>query len=359
MVGDGDTGTMPRPGDVQQTMSTKPVNPSNPITDPSSRAFAGMLTGTFGRRRMLLAALAVPGLGAVLAACGDNTQGAGANPTTPTPDPTPETSVPDTSVPDTSVPDTSTDITYGIVHPTGADEVVVRLGLYGGLVPFGMAFQNVPSVLIAGDGRVYTPGITTAVFPGALLPAINVRTIDEAGIQRVLALAADTGLLQPPPDYSADLNIADAPVTQLILNANGSTFTHEAYALGLQDPAETKDRNVLNGVVIQINDLEQLVGAEHLGQDAPLEPEAYRFQARPLTVEELDGYTDPVPTVVSWPDSIGVTLAGATNCAVVPATAVATVFTEATERTFFSDGDGEAATVYQVTAAALLPGDAC
>ena len=344
-------------------MSTKPVNPSNPISDPSTRAFAGMLTGTFGRRRMLLAALAVPGLGAVLAACGDNTQGAGANPTTPTPDTTPETSVPDTSpdtsVADASVPDTSTDITSGIVHPTGADEVVVRLGLYGGLVPFGMAFQNVPSVLIAGDGRVYTSGITTAVFPGALLPAINVRTIDEAGIQRVLALAADTGLLQPPPDYSADLLVADAPVTQLVLHANGSTFTHEAYALGLQDPAETKARNVLNGFVIQVNDLIQLVGAEHLGEDAPLEPKAYRFQARPLTVEELDGYTDPVPTVVSWPDSIGVTLAGAANCVAVPATTVGTLFTEATERTFFSEGDGEAATVYQVTAAALLPGDAC
>ena len=329
-------------------MSTNPVNPSATVA------------GTFGRRRLLVAALAVPGLSAVLAACGDDTQGAGANPTTTAPDTTaPDTTAPDTTGPDTTTPGTGTNITYGIVHPTAADEVVVRLGYFGGLVPFGMAFENVPSVLISGDGRVYTPGVTTAIFPGPLLPAINVRTIDEAGIQRVLALAADAALLQPPPEYSADLNIADAPVTQLILNANGSTFTHEAYALGLQDPAETKARNVLNGVVIQINDLEQLVGTEHLGEDAPLEPETYRFQARPLTVEELGGYTDPVPAVVPWPDSIGVALADAEMCAEVPATAVGTLFADANERTFFSEGDGETATVYQVTAAALLPGDRC
>jgi hypothetical protein len=334
---------MPRSDDVQQTMSTNPLTPS----------------AVFGRRRLLVAALALPGLAAVLAACGDDTQGSGAKPTT-TPD-TPDTTTPDTT-PDTTTPDTTTPDTgggAGIAHPTAADEIVVRLGDFGGLVPFGVAFENVPSVLIAGDGRVYTPGVTTAIFPGPLLPAINVRTIDEAGIQRVLALAADAGLLQTPPDYSADLNIADAAVTQLILNANGSTFTHEAYALGLQDPAETKARNVLNGVVIQIRDLEQYIGAEHLGADAPLEPEAYRIQARPLTVEELDSFTDPVPTVVPWPDSIGVSLAGADTCVVVPAAAVGTLFADANERTFFSEGDGETATVYQVTAVAKLPGDAC
>lgn len=290
----------------------------------------------------------MPAIAAVLAACGDDTQGSGANPGTTTP----STTTPGSETPNT-VP------AGAIMHPTSADEVIVRLGYVGGLVPPDVAFANLPALLVAGDGRVYTPGVTPAIFPGPLVPAINVRTIDEAGIQRILSVAAEANLLEVPPDYSADLNVADAPVTRLILGGGGGTFIHEAYALGLQDPAETKARNVLNGVVIQLGDLEQLVGMAHLGPDAPLAPEAYRLRATPLTIEELDSYTDPVPAVVPWPDSTGIRLADAVSCAVVPATALGTLFTDANQRTFFSEGDGEAATVYQLTVVALLPGDAC
>jgi hypothetical protein len=320
-------------------------------------------TQAFGRRRFLLAGLAVPAIAAVLAACGDDTHGSGANPGTTGPDTTgPDTTGPDTTEPGTTTPGSETANTApagAIMHPTSADEVIVRLGYIGGLVPPDVAFANLPALLIAGDGRAYTPALTPAIFPGPLVPAINVRTIDEAGIQRILAVAAEANLLQAPPDYTADLDIADAPVTQLILDGGGGTFTHEAYALGLQDPAETKARNVLNGVVIQLGDLEQLVGSEHLGPDTSFVPEAYRLRVTPLTVEALDSFIDPVPTVVPWPDSIAVRLADATSCAVVPATAIGTLFSDASQRTFFREGDGEAATVYTLSVLALLPGDSC
>lgn len=301
------------------------------------------------RRTLLSAVVVAPALTALFAACGDNTKGAGSNP----PDTTPGTNPSDTTP--ATTPGTTTGV--GIEHPTGAADVIVRLGYVGGFVPQGYAFTNVPSVLITGDGRVFTPGITTAIYPGQLLPAINVRTITEAGLQTVLAAADTAGLLQTPPDYTiVDVNVADASTTQLVLNAAGGTFTHEAYALGFQDPAETKTRNVLNGVVIQLGDLETLVGAQELGTDAPYVAEAYRLQAYPMTAEALAGYTDePKPTIVPWPTTTGVELATATDCAMVTADAAGSVFADANQLTFFSEGD----VVYSLAVVAMLPGDTC
>jgi hypothetical protein len=164
-------------------------------------------------------------------------------------------------------------------------------------------------------------------------------------------------LLQTPPDYTVvDINVADASTTQLVLDAAGGSFVHEAYALGLQDPAETKDRNVLNGVAIQLRDLETLVGAQSLGNDAPFVADSYRLQAYPVTAETLAGYTeDPKPTVVPWPTTVGVELAAAATCVVVPAADAGTLFTDANQLTFFSEGG----VVYSIAVVAMLPGDVC
>lgn len=374
-------GTMTGRGDVEQTMKTNHVNASLLELELDRNVECdGGAAGTFGRRRLLAAALAMPSIAALLAACGDNTQGVGANPGT-TPSSTGNTTIsPNTIVNTTISPNTVVDTTISanttvlasIDHPTGANDVVVRLGYVGGFVAPGTTFVNVPSLLIAGDGHVYAPGVTTAIFPGPLLPAITVRTITEAGIQRVLAVAEAAHLLATPPDYAAVLNIADAPDTQLILSANGETFVHQAYALGMQDPAETKDRNVFHSVVIQLGELGQLAGAENLGNEEPFVPESFRIQARAVTAEDLAGYTDdPKPTVVPWPATTGVSLADASSCVVVPAAAVGTLFADANQLTFFSSdfsSDDTSATpstlavtstVYSVSVVAMLPGDTC
>jgi len=210
--------------------------------------------------------------------------------------------------------------------------------------------------LITGDGHLIQPGVTTQEYPGRLLPALEVRTISEAGIQKILATADASGLLASPPDYSAEVNVADAADTYVELNANGDSFVHQAPALGYQDPAETKVRIVLHDFTIGLDDLEKFVGADELGEAKPFEATKYRFQARPLTAEDLAGYTDaPKPTQVAWPTDIGVTLAGAAECAEVDAAKVGTLFSDATQLTFFVE-DG---TTYAVAAVAVLPGDTC
>jgi hypothetical protein len=293
------------------------------------------------RRSLLVSFLAIPALGGVLAACGGNGDSA-------------------SSTPDDTTPDTSTPVT-GIEHPTEATAAVIRLGYVGGMLPPDYAFAQLPTVLVAGDGTVYTPGVMTMQYPGPLVLPVMSRTITEAGIQILLAKADSLGLLtSPSPDYtpSGDIMIADAPNTEVVLSAKGSSFSHSAYALGMMTPSGdgTKDntpaRQALLDFSLALQDLTTTVGAENLGTEGPFTPAAYRIRARAAEQSELDAIM-PTPTVVEWPASTGVKLADATNCATLTAEQAGTVLADAKQDTYFKDGDS----LYFVAAAVLLPGD--
>ncbi len=62
-------------------------------------------------------------------------------------------------------------------------DVILKITYEGGFVPAGFAFVNLPSLLISGDGRAFTPGPMIEIYPGPLLPAISERTINDAGIK--------------------------------------------------------------------------------------------------------------------------------------------------------------------------------
>ncbi len=288
-------------------------------------------------RRSFLAAVVVSPVLAALASCGDPNQvSVATEPTTPL-------TVPDTVPPTTPV--------TGIAHPTGADEIVLRLAYEGGFVPAGYAFVSTPTLLVSGDGRVFTPGIIPAIFPGPLLPSVMVRTITEDGMQAMLGIAQESGLLETPPEYPDSDNVADAPNTVLTINAAGDTFVHSAYALGIVDP-ETGARQNLLDATTKLSDIEGAAGAANVGVDQPFVPTSYRFQSRAIDPTELTGQ-EPAPSVVAWPGEAGVSLASATTCARVDAASVGSLFLDAKQNTYFKEGD----IVYQVAVAGVLPGD--
>lgn len=280
------------------------------------------------RRTFLTAALGLPLVGSAasfLAACGDAAApGATPGPTTP---PT-------------------------VPHPTGAADAVLRIAAEGGFVPVGYAFRQVPTLLVSGDGRAFVPGAVPAIYPGPLLPALNVRSIDEVAVQTLLGLARTEGLLASPPDYSLPpgIGIADAPDTVVELHANGSVYRHAANALGM-DGTSTPARDALQRFVERATSLEATVGAAHLGAESVLVADGYRFMA-----EQVDpgAYTtEPLPTVVDWPASTGVVLADSSTCATAPDSAVGDLFRSASELTFFREGE----VVYQLWVVQVLPGD--
>lgn len=322
----------------QNGMSMK-TNPSESRT--GSARPASLIASPMSRRSLLLSFLAATVAGGALVACGSDA----AEPA-------------DTS--DDTTPDTSTPVD-GIDHPTEATAAIIRLGYVGGMLPPDYAFSQLPTLLVAGDGTVFTPGVMTLQYPGPLVLPVMSRTITEAGIQKLLEKADSLGLLtSPTPDYTpaGDIMIADAPNTEVVLSAKGSSFSHSAYALGMMTPDGdgTKDntpaRQALLDFSLALQDLAATVGAENLGAEGPFTPAAYRIRARAAEQSELDAIT-PTPTVVEWPASTGVKLADATNCITLTAQQAGTVLTDAKQDTYFSDGDS----LYFVAAAVLLPGD--
>lgn len=290
------------------------------------------------RRNFLTALIGTPALAAIIAACGDDTAA-----------PADTSGATDTG--DTAVP--------ALAHATGPDDVVVRVGYEGGFVAASTIFMNTPTLLISGDGRAILPGAYPAVYPGPLLPALRERSIDDTGIQTVLRAAEVAGLLGPIPDYSsqADSMVADAGNTVVTITVNGQTYRHSAYALDIPLPggaADTPARTNLAQFVTAVSDLEGLVGAEHLGADDVMTAIAYRFRAEAVDPTQ---WTDPAPTIVPWPSPGGIRLADAGECATVDAAAAGSLFTDATQLTFFTDPASGPELVYSVAATQVLPGD--
>jgi hypothetical protein len=284
------------------------------------------------RRRVLALLAAVPLL--ALAACGDD--GAA----TPATEPPPDETLPPTDEP-------------GYVHPTGGDEVVLRIAYEGGFTTPDVVFLRLPTVLVTGD-RVFQQGPVIEIYPGPLLPNIQVRTISEAGIQELLAAADEAGLLEQRT-YDGPDNIADAPDTVVTLTVDGVTYEHRAYALGFEGPAGVEgdeDRAALQGYVELVSDYVTAQPGDVLGPESAFEPEEYLL--RSFVADDLSGF-EIEPTIETWPADSSVRLVDAGDCAAVPAAAFGELFTTATQLTFFED-DG---VVYRLAVKPGLPGDAC
>jgi hypothetical protein len=241
-----------------------------------------------------------------------------------------------------------------IAHPTDADTAVLRIASEGGFVPVEFVFVNQPTLLVSGDGRAFVPGAVPAIYPGPLVAPMGVRSISEAGIQTLLGLAQQAGLLAPPPDYAAELNIADAPDTVVTITTADGTWEHRAYALMMGDgPQEaTPARQALADFVRAATDLSTTVGEAELGAERLFEPTEYRLRATATDEGKLGGL-DPAPTFVDWPASTGFDLATAAECARISAAAVGSLFAEATQLTYFRQGGA----TYGLAVAAVLPGD--
>ncbi len=244
--------------------------------------------------------------------------------------------------------------------PTGVDDVVFRFEVGGGFTTREAAFQELPRLLVSGDGRAFTVGPQTAVYPGPLLPNVLVRTIDEGGIEQLLAAADEAGLLADVT-YESPTDVADAPTTTLTIRADGETWEHTAYALALDGglgpgvEESSPDRRRLADFLVTVSDLGSVVDPGRLGEETAFEPEEYLVTASPVDDVGAFGSDGIEPRIVDWPDAVGIAPSDIGDCAAVPADDLTAVFSAADQLTFFSDGG----TVHQVTPVPVLPGMAC
>jgi hypothetical protein len=242
----------------------------------------------------------------------------------------------------------------GIEHASGPADVVLRIAQEGGLAG-PSAVSATPTLVVLGDGRLVQPGVMTMQYPGPLLPPLQERSISEDGIQRLLALADDHGLLADVT-YERPEGVMDAPDTVVTIAAGGGTYEHRAYALGIgggesgeeTDPARAELQAFVQAATELASSQDPALGAEQ-----PYQPEAFLVRAVPdAPTPSPEGLE---PRVVDWPASASLRLADAGECAEAPAAEVGDVLAAADELTRFLDGGMS----YAVTAVPVLPGVAC
>ncbi len=117
-----------------------------------------------------------------------------------------------------------------IAHPTGAEDVVIRVGSAGGLpLPPGMP-EDPAGVTLYGDGTLISRGFDQGGSAIPSLPNLIETQLTEEGIQRILHAAEGPCLLA----RSARLDIPgvfDVPAAAFEVNAGGGS--HQTYVVGL------------------------------------------------------------------------------------------------------------------------------
>ena len=86
--------------------------------------------------------------------------------------------------------------------PTKAGERILEVRFEGGFAPVEFLFSQTPRFTLFGDGRLVFEGPTAAIFPGPLLPNLQVVDIGVEGLSDVLSAVAASGL----PDVTEVIN---------------------------------------------------------------------------------------------------------------------------------------------------------
>ncbi len=184
-----------------------------------------------------------------------------------------------------------------ISHPTGAEDLILRVELGGGFTIPLAGYSAVPTFSLMGDGTIVTQGPQIEIYPPPALPNLLARSVTEAGIQALLERARTAGLFGPDHHYDNPM-IADAGTTFFTLIAEGKTHRISAYALYEGDnesPQEDREeRAKLSAFQAELGDLDRILPAGSLGTEAA-------YEAARLDVTAISAEADKEQATKPWP----------------------------------------------------------
>jgi hypothetical protein len=251
----------------------------------------------------------------------------------------------------------------GIEHPTGADQLILRMAYEGGFVPYEYTLGGTPFWSLFGDGTLIVPGPQIEIYPGPALPNLTATQLSEDGIQAILQAARDAGLLDGDANYG-DQCIADAATTVFTTTADGTTSVVSAYALDVGEPAGTcgneKDvdaRAKLGAFQARLTDLRSWLPDGSVGSEGPFDPTEMRVYLLPYQGDpELP--QDPIEWPLEPPlDAFGEPIPNApadTRCGVVAGEDLATLLAAAGDANALTPWTSDG-TDYQLIFRPLLP----
>jgi len=170
-------------------------------------------------------------LGLVAAAC---------SPGAPSATPAASASSPPTAAPSSIAPSASPS-SGGIEHPTGASDVVLRMGLEGGFLPMELIAARLPSLTLYGDGSLIVAPPENLADPTAAKPPLVKATLREDEVQAIIETALTKGGLAIAREAYLDNAIMDAPTTVFEVHAGGLDKTVRIAALGIDPPQPGPD----------------------------------------------------------------------------------------------------------------------
>jgi hypothetical protein len=206
----------------------------------------------------------------------------------------------------------------GIEHPTGANDLVLRVDTGGGFVAPSWALGQVPQFSLFGDGRLITQGPQIEIYPGPALPNLLVQTISKKGLQAILEAARKAGLTGPDANYEFPC-ITDAPTTTFTLVAGGKTHVISAYALGANQGScagsNAEARSKLAAFQTKLGDLSSWLPKDSVGRQSSFRPSELRVYVQPYS-----GPPDPMlrQRSVDWPLSEPLASFGSSQTAFAP-----------------------------------------
>ncbi len=185
-----------------------------------------------------------------------------------------------------------------ISHPTGANDIVLRMDVGGGFVPMEFVATQAPTFTLYGDGTVIFQSAESPAFgTSGPLPAWITGKMSEESVQVLLQYALSTGkLLGAKPQYDNPM-IADASTTVFNINAGGIEKVVSIYGLfeesmpGIPDAADRAGFWQLSEL---LRTFENEAEAGTVTNIQPYRPEMYR-------VTMFEGMGQPQSEPIEWP----------------------------------------------------------
>ena len=247
-------------------------------------------------------------------------------------------------------------------RPTEANEAVLYISRFKSGFTTEDRLAALPVAALYGDGRVIRPGPQVAIDPAPALPALQVTTLSDAGVDAVLAKAGEGGLVGADRELRLPTE-QDPTITAFDVFLDGKrrrTIVESLAEVAADDPRlppkGQEERAAMNAVVAMLTDPAANLAGDIVGTDAAYAPTAVRVLVAPATGGA------PANGTVEWPladlATIGKAVEGADGlrCAVVDGadwTTLQPVAAAANQATQWSSGGA----TYTVRFRPLLPAE--